>query len=155
MNIWTWRPGWDPLGELQRHVDRLFDFTNQPGNLWPTGRQHPAFNIYETPTEYVLAAPLPGVKAEDVDVTVVGKTITLKGERKRDASVADEAYRRQERWLGKWSRTVQAPEKVDLDKLGASLENGVLILRLPKAVESQPRHVPVQVNQSRQAGVPA
>jgi HSP20 family protein len=146
MRIWTWRPGWDPLGELQRQVDRFFDFTDSGRQLWESGRQFPALNIYETSKEYLLTAVLPGVKPEDIDITVVGGHITLKGERKRAATVSDEAYRRQERWVGKWSRTVQAPEKADVNELSASLENGVLILRLPKAPESQARHVPVKPN---------
>jgi HSP20 family protein len=147
MNIWTWRPGWDPLSELQRQVDRLFDFTIDTGRqLWQTWRQFPAFNIYETTDAYYLAAPLPGVKPEDLDISVVGSTITMKGERKRPADVPDEAYRRQERWLGKWSRTVQIPDKADASHVNATLENGFLLLQLPKVPESQPRQVPIKVN---------
>lgn len=147
MSIWTWRPGWDPIGELQRQVDQLFDFTmDTTRQLWQTWRQVPALNIFETATEYLLAAPLPGVKAEDIDITVAGNTITIRGERKRANSLPDEAYRRQERWHGKWSRTVQAPDRSDLSQLGATLENGVLVLRLPKAPEAHARHVPVKVS---------
>lgn len=146
MNIsWTWRPGWDPLGELQRQVDRLFDFTAEQGRrLWQNGRQFPAFNLYETPTGYLLTAPLPGVKPEELEITVIGNTIGLKGERKRPADVSEEAYRRQERWQGKWSRSLAAPDKADLTRLNATLENGLLLLEIPKAAESQPRQVPVR-----------
>src|SRR5687768_6842731 len=84
MNIWTWRPGWDPLGELQRQVDRLFDFTaDMSRQFYQTWRQFPAFNLYESGTEYLLIAPMSGVKPEDLDVTIAGNTLTLKGERKR------------------------------------------------------------------------
>jgi HSP20 family protein len=146
MNIWTWRPGWDPLGELQRQVDRLFDFTaDMSRQFQQTWRQFPAFNLYEANGEFVLVAPMAGIKAEDLDITVVGNTLTMKGERKRPASVPDEHYRRQERWQGKWSRTIQLPENVDTNQMAASLDNGVLTLRLPKAPEVQPRQVAVSV----------
>lgn len=145
MNLWTWRPGWDSLSELQRQVDRLFDFTVDAGRqLMQTFRQFPAFNLYETPNEYLFAAPLPGVKAEDLDITVAGNTLTLKGERKRPESVPDESYRRQERWIGKWTRTIQAPDNADVSQVEASLDNGVLALHLPKVPESRPRQVPVK-----------
>ena len=69
----------------------------------------------------------------------------MKGERKRPATVPEESYRRQERWQGKWSRTIQLPENADTNQLVASLDNGVLTLRIPKAAETQPRQVAVSV----------
>jgi HSP20 family protein len=145
VNIWTWRPGWDPLGELQRQVDRLFDFTaDMSKQFYQTWRQFPAFNLYESSNEYVLIAPMPGVKAEDLDVSIAGNTLTLKGERKR-AAIADESFRRQERWQGKWSRTVQLPDNVDGSQVAAALDQGVLTLRIAKVPEGQPRQVAVSV----------
>jgi HSP20 family protein len=154
MNVWTWRSGWDPLNELQRQVDRLFDFTLATSRqLWQTWRQFPAINLYETANEFILIAPLPGMQPEDLEITTAGNTLTLKGERKRPASAVNEHYRREERWLGKWSRTIAVPEKADLEQVNATLENGLLILHLPKAPESQPRQVPVKVKQpASQAG---
>jgi HSP20 family protein len=92
------------------------------------------------------------MQPDDLDITTAGNTLTLKGERKRPASVANEHYRREERWLGKWSRTIAVPEKADLEQINATLENGLLILHMPKALESQPRQVPVKVKQ--QSSVP-
>lgn len=147
MNIWTWRPGWDPLGELQRQVDRLFDFSQDVSRqFYQTWRQFPAFNLYEAPSEYVLVAPMPGIKPEDLDISITGGSLTIKGERRRSGDVSEEAYRRMERWQGKWARTIQLPEKVDSEGMNATLDNGVLFLRVPKAPEGQPRHVPVTVS---------
>lgn len=147
MNIWTWRAALDPLGELQRQVDRLFDFTHDVSRqLYETWRQFPAFNLYETPNEYILLAPMPGVRPEDLDVTVLGSTLTIKGERRRPGNVPDEAYRRMERWGGKWSRSIQLPETADTDKVSALLDNGVLYLRVPKMPEGQPRQVQVKTS---------
>jgi HSP20 family protein len=148
MNLWTWRTGWVSLDELQRHVDRLFDFTLATSRqLWQDWRQFPAINLYETAEEFILITPLAGVQPEDLEITTTANTLTMKGERKRPATVADEHYRREERWLGKWSRTIAVPDKADLEHVTASLENGLLILRMPKVPASQPRQVPVKVNQ--------
>ncbi len=145
MRIWTWRP-FDPLGELQRQVDRLFDFTVDKGRqLWQSWRQFPALNLYETPTEYLLAAPVPGTRPEDIDITVTGNHLTIKGERKRTGDVPEESYRREERWLGKWSRSIQVPDRADLSSINATMENGILLVHMPKTPESQPRQVPVKL----------
>jgi HSP20 family protein len=147
MNIWTWRPaGWDPLGELQRQVDRLFDFTaDMSRQIHQTWRQFPAFNLYEANNEFYVVAPMAGLQPEDLDISVTGTTLTLKGERKRPANVAEEHYRRQERWHGKWSRTIQLPENADPNQIAATIDNGVLTLRILKVPEGQPRQVPVSV----------
>jgi HSP20 family protein len=146
MNIWTWRPGWDPLGELQRQVDRLFDFTQDVSRqFYQTWRQFPAFNLYEATAEYLLVAPMAGIKPDDLDVSVTGNSLTIKGERRRSSDAPEESFRRMERWQGKWSRTIQMPDNADPDRLSATLDNGVLFLRVPKAPEGQPRQVQVTV----------
>ena len=147
MRVWTWRPGWDPLSELQRQVDRIFDFTaDMSRQLWHGWRQFPPFNLYETQKEYIILALLPGAKPEDVEINIVGNSMTLKGDRRRLGSVLDECYRRQERWHGKWSRSIQLPDKADDTQVAASLENGLLVVRMPKVPETQPRQVPVTVS---------
>jgi HSP20 family protein len=146
MNLWTFRPGWNPFTELERQMNRLFDFTQDVGRqVSQTWRPHPAFNFYEAANEYYLVAPLPGVKPEDLDINVVGNSLNLKGERRRHGSVPDEFYRRQERWLGKWSRNFQLPDKADPNQLSAALDNGLLVIKVQKLPETQPRQVPVRV----------
>ncbi len=150
MNIWNLRSGWDSLSELRRQMDRLFDITLDPSRLFgQSWRQFPLYNLYEMPTEYLLVAPLPGLGVEDLEISVVGNALTIKGERKRPASVPDEAYRRQERWLGRWSRTLTAPEKADLSKVTATLKNGLLLLQIAKLPEAQPRQVPIRVGEGQ------
>jgi HSP20 family protein len=149
MNIWTLRPGWNPFTELQRQVDRLFDFTHDVGRHFAQSeRSFPAFNFYEEANEFVLVAPMPGVKPEDFEISVLGNTLSLKGERRRASSVPEEFYRRQERWIGKWARSFQLPDKADPNALFASLDNGLLVIRMQKLPETQPRQVPVRVTAS-------
>jgi len=145
MSIWPLRAGWDALDELQRQMSRLFDFTvSGSRSLWPNWRQHPSFNLYETPGEYIFLLPLPGTKAEELEITAIGNSLVLKGERKRGEGDPQETYRREERWVGKWSRTFQAPEKADMSQVSATMEDGLLLLRVPKAKETLPRQVKIQ-----------
>jgi HSP20 family protein len=150
MTIWTWRPAWDSLSDLQRHVDRLLDFSAIVSRqFWQSWRPFPPYNLYELSNEFLLVAPMPGVQPQDIEVSISGNALTLKGERKRPESAPDESYRRQERWLGKWVRVIPLPDKADPSQVSASLDNGLLLIRLPKALESQARHVPVTINPSK------
>ncbi|MER3414937.1 MAG: hypothetical protein C4297_01825 [Gemmataceae bacterium] len=147
MSLWTWRPGWDPFGELQRQVDRLFDLTIR--QFWQTDRPYPPLNLYETGAEYVLVASVPGARPEDIELSVLGDTLILRGERRVRQNVAEDAYRRQERWYGKWSRSVQLPEQADANQIGATLEHGLLVVRIPKAAQAVARQIPIRVRDGR------
>lgn len=147
MSIWPLRAGWDALDELQRQMSRLFDFTlSSSRNLFQNWRQYPSCNLYETQGEYIFLIPLPGAKAEELEITAMGNSLVLKGERKRSQGDPQETYRREERWVGKWSRTLQVPEKADMSQVAATMEDGLLLLRVNKAKESQPRQVVVKSN---------
>jgi HSP20 family protein len=146
MNIWIRRANWDPIRELQREVDRLFDFTVSKGRqFWQGLYQWPTYNLYETSGEYLFIIPMAGVQPDQLEVTTVGNTLVLRGERKRTGEVPAENYRREERWLGRWSRSLPVPEKADLSQVSAALDNGLLVVRMPKLPETQPRKVPIKV----------
>jgi len=133
---------WDPFREIQREVGRLFE-TLEPLQNWRLHRQFPAVNLYDASDRFILTVELPGTAPEDVDVSLTGETLTLRGERKRPEGVPEESYRRQERLFGKWSRTVPLPERVDGSKVAAEFARGVLTVSLPKAEEARPRHITV------------
>jgi hypothetical protein len=79
-----------------------------------------------------------------------GGALTRKGERKRPGAVPEESYRRQERWMGRWTRTIQMPPRADLESISASLENGLLLIRIPKLPEATPKSLPIKVGRSHQ-----
>jgi len=108
----NWQRRWDPFRDLQREMGRLFE-TFEPFQPWLVTRQFPAINLYDASDRYVLTAQLPGVTSEDLDLSITGETLTLRGERKRPEGVSDESYRRQERQTGRWTRTVTLPDRVD------------------------------------------
>ena len=95
-------------------------------------RQYPPINVYDAGDGYILSAQLPGVAAEDVELTITGETLTMRGERKRPEGVKDDSYRRQERPVGRWARTITLPDRVDSTQVSASFTNGILTSACPR-----------------------
>jgi HSP20 family protein len=142
MSRLNWQRGWDPFRDFQREVGRLFE-TFEPLTSWRVARPFPPLNLYDSGEAYVLTAQLPGVGPEDLDLSITGETLTLKGERKRPEGVSEESYRRQERQFGRWARTVTLPDRVEADKVAASFRNGILTVTLPKSEAAKPRQINV------------
>lgn len=142
MNGIQWQGRWDPLRELQREMGRLFEGLD-PFQPLRHVRQYPPLNVYDAGEGYVLSAQLPGLAAEDVELTITGETLTMRGERKRPEGVKDDSYRRQERPVGRWSRTITLPDRVDSAGVSASFTNGILTVHLPKAESAKPRNITV------------
>jgi HSP20 family protein len=138
----NWQRGWDPFRDFQREVGRLFD-SLEPLQPFRLARGVPPINLYDAGERYVLTVQLPGVGPEEVDLSITGETLTLRGERKRTDAVHDESYRRQERPFGRWTRAVTLPDRVDGAQVTAAFANGVLTVLLPKAEEARPRQINV------------
>lgn len=147
MNLWSWRPGMDGLDDLQRQMSRLMDWTLNvvSQHFSPSWQPLPSCNVYETAHEFQFLMPMPGVRSQDLDVQVSGNQLVIKGERKRPEEINDEQYRRQERWVGRWTRSIQLPDRADPERIQASLEHGLLLLQIGKLPESLPRQVAVAV----------
>jgi len=142
------RRGWDPfqeLGRLQEEMNRLFDTTGfgKPFLAYRE-RSFPLMNVISNDSESVLYAEIPGVELRDIDITITGSTLTLKGERRLESQVPDEKYYRRERGAGPFGRSLELPHMVDVDKVEATLKDGVLKVRLPKTPEAQPRRIDVK-----------
>jgi HSP20 family protein len=107
----------------------------------------PAVNLYETADSYTLTAELPGVEPDAIEVSVQGSTVTLSGERKIEFGTDEEtSLHRSERQAGRFRRAFQLPAAIDADKIEAVHRNGVLMLRLPKTPEHQPRQIAVRAS---------
>jgi HSP20 family protein len=100
-------------------------------------------NLYDAGESYVLTAQLPGVGPENVDLSITGETLTLRGERKRPEGVAEESFRRQERQFGRWTRTITLPDRVETNDVAATFANGILTVTLPKSEAARPRQINV------------
>jgi HSP20 family protein len=110
----------------------------------------PLVDVHETDDEVVVTASLPGIKPEDVDITLTGRTLVISGELKATEQVEDEQYLHRERRMGSFSRQVRLPVRVVGEKADASFENGLLRLAIPKAEESKPRSIEIKVPKKAQ-----
>jgi HSP20 family protein len=145
MSITRWEPFSD-LMTLRDAMDRLFEESFvRPGRLL-TGQAAGTvpLDIFQQDGNVVVKAPLPGVKPEDIDVSVVGDTLTIKGETRQEQEVKEENVIRRERRFGTFSRSVTLPNPVDTSKANATFENGVLTLTLPMAEEARPKQIKIQ-----------
>jgi HSP20 family protein len=138
---------WDPVRELvslQGDLNRLFDrFFERPGNRGAVRRWIPAMDLVESGDHLVLRADLPGMSEDDVDIEVKDGVLTISGERKEEHEEKDEGYHRVERAFGSFSRSLSLPEGVDVDKVEANFDDGVLEVRVPKPQEKQPTRVQI------------
>jgi len=144
MSLMRWQP-FEELMSLREAMDRLFE----ESIVWPRSWLAPAaqtfaVDIYETKDDVVVKASLPGVKPEDIEVSVVGDTLTIKGEVKEEKDIKEENYIRKERRYGSFCRSFTLPVSVDADKATAEFENGVLTLTLPKAEEVKPKTIAIK-----------
>jgi len=101
-------------------------------------------DLYQTPDEVVVKATLPGVQPEDVEVSVVGNVLTIRGEAKAERQAEGATYYLRERRFGTFSRSVVLPAEVDVDRAEAVFENGVLTLTLPKSEQAKPKTITIK-----------
>ncbi len=138
---------WEPMREmmsLREAMDRLFDdaFTN-PVRLHD-GNSMPAIDLYQTNDNVVVKAALPGLKAEDVQISISGDVLTLKGEFRQDNEIKEASYTLKEQRYGSFERSVLLPSEVQSDKAKAAFENGVLTISLPKAEQVRPKTIAIK-----------
>jgi len=138
---------WEPVREmmtLREAMDRLFDdaFT-RPLSLSGVSAM-PNLDVVETNDEIVVKAALPGLKADDVQITVTGDTLTLRGEFKQETENGDATYHLRERRTGSFERTISLPVDVQTEKAKADFENGVLIVTLPKSEAVKPKTISIK-----------
>jgi HSP20 family protein len=141
---------YSPFGELVTLRDamgRLFEDSFVSPLTWREldGEMlNPAIDVHQTGDEIIVTASLPGLKAEDVDITITGQTLAIRGEFKADETVSRDQYLYRERRYGTFHRQLQLPVRVQGDAANATFEDGVLTLTIPKAEEVKPRQVKVK-----------
>ena len=137
---------YQPFTELRRAVDSLFDerfFT--PYRLSNFGRSEVTpIDVYQTGNEVVVKVTVPGVRPEEVDISIVDNILTIKGETKAEEKVEHKDYLYQEHRYGTFCRSVALPGGLKTDKTEATFEDGVLTLTLPKAEEIKPTQIKVK-----------
>jgi HSP20 family protein len=150
MSLMKWEPReLEPFDALRSEVDHLFeDFTRG----WPraffsrtlpsvSGQHMPSVDLKETDVAYTLTADLPGITKEDLKVNITERAVTIEGERKEEKEKSLKGYHLRESSYGSFRRVTALPDEVVADKSKATLKDGVLTLVLPKAKQSDKRHV--------------
>ena len=150
MSLVRWRDRgelspWAPLRDLEGQFNRLFGELARDYDPFDRGWA-PAVDLKENEQDYTLEADLPGMKKEEVDITVIDNVITLKGERRHESETKEKDYHRVERRYGSFERSFEIPGGFDADKIAAHFDNGVLRVTLPKREESKPKQIEVKVN---------
>jgi HSP20 family protein len=135
----------DRWSNLRDELNSFFDMPfrsgfGRSGQLF-TGWS-PAFDLYESGDHLVAVVELPGMRKEDIDISLHDGTLTISGERKRESTNGEEA-RRTERYVGTFRRSITLPTRVDAGKVSATYENGILKVTLPKAEEAKPKQIQV------------
>ena len=143
MASFRWGNAFDAFRDLEREMDRLLRSVNLTFDGLRPGQNYPPVNIYESDSEYLLTAELPGASVEDLDLSVADGLVTIRGSRENDTDVPTERFRRSERIVGRWERQFSLPSRVIEEEMYAELNHGVLKLHFPKAASAQPRQIPV------------
>jgi HSP20 family protein len=144
-DVW---PSFPHLSLWRNELDRLFD---SPLTAPATNARQflngwlPAVSLYQDKDQLILRAELPGMKKEDIDISLENDVLTLSGERKEPEALAQVRAYRAERFLGNFQRTLTLPLAVDANKVQATYQDGILTVILPKAEETKPKSIEVKV----------
>lgn len=146
MNSLTRYDGWDPIREMRRAMESMWDRGLTPfGELegvWNS--THMAVDVTSNDKNVIVRAEMPGVKEEDIDVKVEGDLLTISAETKVEHEDKDETYHRREMRYGKLQRAITLPDEVNADKAEANLEHGVLTITLPRTHEGRAKQIAVK-----------
>jgi HSP20 family protein len=141
---WNTNP-WAELEHIQDELNRVFNHsfgTLREDVLSPA---FPAFNVWTGKDDVKVVVALPGMDPKDIDISVLGNTVTISGERRPETPDTGALYHRRERTHGKFIRTVELPVNVDRDKIEARYVDGVLSVTLPRVEEQKPKQIAVKV----------
>jgi HSP20 family protein len=134
------RFGWslDPWRDFER-MNRALTRWNAPSSV-----EFPAVNVWVAENNAVVTSELPGVEPEDIDISVAGKTLTIRGSRKSEELKEGESFHRRERWHGQFTKTLEMPFSIESGKVEAKFVKGVLNIALPRAEAEKPRKISVK-----------
>ena len=133
---------WSLLNQLHKELDRVREGGDSEGST-ATAEWAPAVDIKEEADKFVLLADLPGVKPEEIDVSMEGGVLTIRGEKRTEAKSEKEGYKRVERTYGSFYRRFSLPDTANSDAISAKTNHGVLEIVIPKREAVQPKKISV------------
>jgi HSP20 family protein len=148
MSITRWDP-WGDIVSLREAMNNLLEESfvrPQPGTPGPGMASSLALDVKETPDTFIVTASVPGVPPSDIDITILGDTLRIRGQRKEEVEESGEGNRwlLRERRFGAFERTVSLPSVVNSEGSSADFKDGVLTITLPKADVAKPRSIPIK-----------
>jgi HSP20 family protein len=145
---------WEPFRDmmtLRDAMSQLFQDTmvrKSPFGAWPFARSEdastPAVDMYETEGEVMVKASLPGLKPEEVEITITGNALEIRGETKEETEEKRGDYYYKERSYGTFQRSLTLPVEIKAGEAEATFENGVLTLKMPKAEQAKAKQIKIQ-----------
>jgi HSP20 family protein len=140
--------GWPELSRIRSEINRIFE---DPFSMaWPSTSFYegwaPPVDIYEDKDKYIVKAEVPGMRKEDLNVTLDGNTLSISGERKAEEEKREGESYRAERFFGRFQRSVTLPMAVAEDKIQATYKDGVLSIQVPKSEEAKPKQIQVKTS---------
>jgi HSP20 family protein len=144
-----WKKQDREMVNLRRDFDDLFDrFFSEPvfsvPKLFSEKSWYPTVDVSEGKKDIIVKAEIPGVGKEDIDISLDGRFLTIRGEKKHEKEESDEHYHRVESSFGFYKRTIELPADVDESKVDAKYKNGVLKIRLNKAKEAEMKKIQIK-----------
>lgn len=141
-DLWNWS-AFDQLTNIRDEINRLFEGPSDGGsevfNAWA-----PALDVYEDADNLIVRAELPGMKKEDIEISLHDNVITVSGERKNEKKYEGGKTSREERFFGRFTRSIALPKQVDSARVKATYKDGLLTVHLPKTEEAKPRQIQIQ-----------
>ena len=144
--------------DVMRSMDRFANLRDEINTLfeapfWPASTRQaqlfngwtPALDLYQTNDDVVAVVELPGMRKEEIELSLHDGMLTISGERKDDTAEGDKTGRT-ERFVGKFRRSISLPTRVDVNKVTANYKDGILTVTLPKAEEVKPKQIQVNVS---------
>ncbi len=133
------RSPWHDMQRLQQEMDRLFS-----GITVPYSQDFPAMNVWISENDALITAEMPGIDPKQIDISVVGDTLKLKGVRTAEELKEAETYHRQERAYGSFARSLKLPFQIESGRVNANYEKGVLKIELPRAEADKPKKIQIK-----------
>ena len=141
--VWNWS-AFDQLTSIRDEINRLFDSPAQNGGSDVFNTWSPALDLYEDKDNLVLRAEIPGLKKEDIDISVHENVVSITGERRSEKKVEGDQSAREERSYGRFTRSLKLPKQVDANRVKAAYKDGILSITLAKAEEAKPRQIEIK-----------
>jgi HSP20 family protein len=140
---WQWRNQWGEMDRLRRELNALVDSSYDRSPTEPSAGVFPLMNVSEDSNNFYIRAELPGIKADDLEISVTGDSFSISGERKIPEEQANSKYHRRERESGNFSRVLNLPSPIDTNKVEANASDGILKVTLPKSEAAKPKQITV------------